>query len=128
MKTQYTLALAVAFGFAAGAVAVHGLHAQAKLPAFSISEIEVTNADSFNTEFSPLAQKALAAYGAKALARGGKTASLYGDAPKVRIVINAFDSLDQAVAAFNSKAYKDAKAIGDKYGKFRIYAVEGLAN
>jgi hypothetical protein len=27
---------------------------------------------------------------------------------------------------FGSKAYTDAKAIGDKYAKFRIYAVEGL--
>jgi uncharacterized protein (DUF1330 family) len=37
-----------------------------------------------------------------------------------------FESLAKAEAAFASKAYTDAKAIGDKYAKFRIYAVEGL--
>lgn len=37
-----------------------------------------------------------------------------------------FDSLEKAQAAFASKAYTDAKAIGDKYAKFRVYAVEGL--
>ena len=84
--------------------------------------------DSFLKEFSPVAVKALSAgAGYKAIARGGKTVSLYGDAPKNRIVINSFDSLDAAVAAYNSPEYKAAKAIGDKYATFRIYAVEGAA-
>ena len=34
-----------------------------------------------------------------------------------------FESLAKAQAVFGSKAYTDAKAIGDKYAKFRI-AVE----
>ena len=37
-----------------------------------------------------------------------------------------FDSLEKAAATFKSKAYIDAKQIGDTYAKFRIYAVEGL--
>jgi len=126
MKTQYALALAVVTGFGLGAAAVQGLHAQAKPPAFVVSEIDVTNQDAFIKEFSPIAQKALADAGAKTVARGGKVAALYGTAPKGRIVINRFDSLDQAVAAFTSPAYKDARLIGDKYATFRIFAVEGL--
>lgn len=39
MKTQYTLALTLLTGVAIGAVAVQGLHAQAKLKAYSIGEI-----------------------------------------------------------------------------------------
>lgn len=127
MKTHYAMTLAVAVGFALGAAAVQGLHAQAKPPAFTVSEIDVTNNDGFMKEFSPAAQKALADNGAKPVARGGKPVGLFGAPPKGRIVINRFDSLDQAVAAFNSQAYKDAKAIGDKYATFRIFAVEGLA-
>jgi uncharacterized protein (DUF1330 family) len=38
----------------------------------------------------------------------------------------AFDNLEKAEAAFNSAAYKQAKAVGDKYATFRIYAVEGV--
>ena len=62
----------------------------------------------------------------KALAVGGRTSVIEGDPPK-RIVINSFDSLDQAVAAYNSAAYKEAATIGHKYGTFCIYAVEGLS-
>lgn len=109
------------------AAAVQGLHAQAKPPAYAIAEIDVTNQEAFLKEFAPKAQKALGDNGSKALSRGGKIVTLYGAPPKNRIVINHLDSLDQAVAAYNSSAYKEAKAIGDKYATFNIYAVEGLA-
>ncbi|HLL27464.1 MAG TPA: DUF1330 domain-containing protein [Xanthobacteraceae bacterium] len=126
MKTQYTIALAMLAGAAIGAAAVQGLHAQAKPPAFIVAEINVTNEEGFLKEFAPLAQKALSAgAGYKVLARGGKTVSFYGDAPKSRVVINTFENLDAAVSAYNSAAYKEAKAIGDKYATFRIFAVEG---
>jgi uncharacterized protein (DUF1330 family) len=46
--------------------------------------------------------------------------------PKSRIAIMAFESIEKARAAFNSSAYKEAKKAGDKYAKFRVYAVEGL--
>jgi uncharacterized protein (DUF1330 family) len=127
MKTQYVAALAVAAGFGLGAAMVQGLHAQAKPPAFTIAEIDVSDMDGFQKEFAPKAQKAIADNGGKALARGGKVVGLYGAAPKNRIAINRFDGLDQALAAYNSAAYKEAKAIGDKFATFRIIAVEGLA-
>ena len=37
-----------------------------------------------------------------------------------------FQSMEKPNAAFDSSAYKEAKKIGDKYAKFRVYAVEGL--
>ncbi|MBV9262009.1 MAG: hypothetical protein JO205_11615, partial [Pseudolabrys sp.] len=55
MKTQYVVALAVATGFGIGAVAVQGLHAQAKPPVYVIAEIDVTNQDAFVKEYAPLA-------------------------------------------------------------------------
>jgi uncharacterized protein (DUF1330 family) len=126
MKTRHVAAIAVAAGFGLGVAMVEGLHAQAKLPAFSISEIDVSDMDGFLKEFSPKVRKAIADNGGKVLARGGKAVAIHGAPPKTRIVINRFDSLDQAVAAYNSAAYKEAKAIGDKYATFRILAVEGL--
>jgi uncharacterized protein (DUF1330 family) len=126
MKTYLTVGLSMLAGAVLGAGAIQGLHAQAKPAGYVIAEIDVKDQDGFLKEFAPVAVKALSAgAGYKALARGGKTASLYGDPPKNRIVINAFESLDAAVAAYNSPEYKAAKAIGDKYATFRTFAVEG---
>jgi uncharacterized protein (DUF1330 family) len=113
-------------GAAVGAFAIQALHAQAKPRAFVVAEVDVTNQDGFTKEYVPLAVKALTDSGNKPLARGGKTATIEGAPPK-RVVINSFDSLDQAVAAYNSAAYKEARKIGNKYATFRIYAVEALA-
>jgi uncharacterized protein (DUF1330 family) len=54
------------------------------------------------------------------------SASLFGVSPK-RIAIIRFESLQQARAAFNSPAYKEAKKTGDQSANFRIYAIEGVA-
>ena len=128
MNANYKLAIALVAGAALGAAASQALHAQAKPPAFTVSEIDVTNQEGFVKEFAPLAVKALGqAAGYKALARGGKSASIEGAPPKSRIVINTFANLDAAVAAYNSDAYKKAREVGNKYATFRIYATEGVA-
>ena len=44
MKTRYTVALSMIAGAALGGAALQGLHAQAKLEADSVGEIEVTDA------------------------------------------------------------------------------------
>jgi uncharacterized protein (DUF1330 family) len=127
MKPQYAIMLAVVTGFGLGAAAVQGLHAQAKPPAYVVAEVDVTNQDAFVKEYVPLAVKALGeAAGYKAIARGGKAVSIEGEAPK-RIVINTFANLDAAQAAYSSADYKAARMVGNKYAKFRIYAVEGLS-
>jgi uncharacterized protein (DUF1330 family) len=127
VKSNYKIALALFAGAAMGGAAVHGLHAQGKPTAYMVGEVDVTNQDAFVKDYVPFAMKALGESGSgyKALAVGGRTSVIEGDPPK-RIVINSFDSLDQAVAAYNSAAYKEVATIGRKYGTFRIYAVEGL--
>ena len=48
MKTKYTVALSMLAGVGLGAVAVQGLHAQAKPPAYLVIEInKVTDAEGF---------------------------------------------------------------------------------
>ncbi len=127
MKPYTLAALGLTAGFVLGAGVVQGLHAQATAPAYVISEIDVTNADGYAKEYVPLANKALADSGQKRLASGGKTISLSGAPPASRIVISMFESLEKARAAYSSPAYLDARKIGDKYGKLRIFAVEGIA-
>lgn len=127
MMPRVKVGLAMLVGFGLGAGAVQGLHAQAKPPAYVISEIDVTNADAYAKEYVPLANKALAESGQKRLASGGKTITLAGAPPASRIVLSVFESLEKAQAAYGSPAYLEARAIGDKYGKLRIFAVEGIS-
>jgi uncharacterized protein (DUF1330 family) len=125
MKTRFVVLVSVMAGALAGAAAVQALHAQAKPPAFVVGEIDVKNAELLDKEYVPNASKAVRDGGGKYLVLGGKSVSFYGEPPK-RILIMAFDNLAKAEAAFNSAAYKQAKAAGDKYATFRIYAVEGV--
>jgi uncharacterized protein (DUF1330 family) len=127
MKTHYTVALSVVAGVAIGAAAVQALHAQATPPAYVVAEIDVTNVDPYDKEYVPPAAKAITDGGGRYIVRGGETAAYYGEPPKSRIAIMAFESMEKARAAFNSSAYKEAKKVGDKYAKFRVYAVEGLS-
>jgi heme-degrading monooxygenase HmoA len=43
------------------------------------------------------------------------------------VAINQSDSLDAVQVWRNSDEFKDARKIGDKYAKFRAFAIEGLA-
>jgi uncharacterized protein (DUF1330 family) len=124
MKIQYIVATALLTGVGSGAIAVQHLHAQAKPSAYVIAEIEVNNQDGYVKEYLPPSSKALLDNGAKYLARGSRTASIKGESPK-RIVLLTFEDFEKAQAAFNSPAFQEAAQIGEKYAKFRIYAVEG---
>jgi uncharacterized protein (DUF1330 family) len=103
------------------------IKAEGRAPAYVISEIELTNPEAYAKEYVPLATKALAQSGQKRLVSGGKTVSISGAPPSGRIVVSRFDSLDQAKAAYSSPDYLAARKIGDRYGKLRIFAVEGVA-
>src|SRR6478609_11685794 len=126
MRTPYTVTLAMLAGFGLGAVAVQGLHAQAKPPIYYVAEIDVTNIDAYTKEYAPLAQASIKASGGKLLAAGQKVTALEGDPPKPRVAIQMWDSLQKAQAWRNSAEYKKAREIGNKYAKFRAFAVEGL--
>jgi uncharacterized protein (DUF1330 family) len=127
MKSNSKLGIAMLTGTVLGAAAVQGLHAQAKPPAYVISEIDVTNKEAYAKEYVPLAVTALRDSGQKQLAAGGQTAAISGEPPKSRIVLSVFENIDKAKAAYTSPAYLEARKIGDKYAKLRIFVVEGIA-
>ena len=63
--------------------------------------------------YAALAPKATEPFGARYIARG-TAAAAFEAGQKERIVISEFPSLEKAIAAYNSPAYKEAlKALGD---------------
>jgi uncharacterized protein (DUF1330 family) len=131
MKTQFTVALSMLAGAAVGAVAIQGLHAQAKPPVYLVTEIDVTNPEAFGKEFAPLAQATIKAAGAKFLIIGGAggagakpVTAVVGTPPK-RVTIQVWDNLEAMNKWYKSADYQAALKIGEKYATFRRYAVEG---
>ena len=90
MKTYLGVAFGMVAGMAIGGFAVQALHAQGKPPGYVVAEIDITNQEAYLKEYTPVAIKALADSGNKALARGGKVVAIEGTPPKSRIVINSF--------------------------------------
>jgi uncharacterized protein (DUF1330 family) len=132
MKTHYTVALAMLAGAAIGAAAVNGLHAQAKAPLYLVSEIDVTNPEAYGKEYATKSQALIkaaggrfAAIGGAAGAGAGKLTAFDGEAPK-RATVQVWDSMEQYQAYRNSPGFKEVRQIGDKYAKFRTFAVEGV--
>jgi uncharacterized protein (DUF1330 family) len=127
MQTRHVVVLSMLGGVAFGAIAVQGLHAQAKPRAYAVIEIDVRNQEGFNKEFVPLISKTITDQGGKYLARGGKIVGVAGRTPK-RLTVVEFESLEKAQAVFASTAYKDARKIGNKYSKpTSIAVVEGVS-
>ena len=130
MNKHLSRAALLLAGVAIGALSQQALHAntliaQTKPPTYVIGEIDIRDAAGLDKEYVPPAAKAVVDGGGKYLARGDKGVSFYGAPPK-RLAIMQFESVEKAEAAFRSKAYTDAKLLGDKYATFRVYMIEGL--
>jgi hypothetical protein len=68
-------------GAAVGAAAIQGLHAQAKLKAYSVGEVEVTNAAA-QPGYLPAVRKAIEnAHGRTLRTLNGRVVSIFGGAP-----------------------------------------------
>ena len=126
MNTKPKIVIALAAGFALGAAAIHGLHAQAKPKAYTVAELEVLDATALAT-YVPKVLDAQKAAGARPLrTAGGKIVAMEGTAPK-RVAITEFDSLEQAEAFYKSKAWNDLASERNKAVKtIQRYAVEVL--
>lgn len=112
---------------ALGGLAVQGLHAQAKPPAYVIAEVTVKDENGYWKKFAPARVKAIAEGGGKYVVRSDKPISIHGAAPAPRVVMVQFESLDKARAWIETPGFKDSQLIGDKYADIRIYAVEGVS-
>jgi uncharacterized protein (DUF1330 family) len=128
MKSILKTAAAVACGLVVGGGAIQMLHAQSKPPAFVVAEIVVRDLEGYEMNFLKPAQKTIAEHGGKYLAGGfNKTVTLSGSEPPNRVVILQFANMD-AVKAWRQEGEADLENdVGEKYAKFRVYAVEGIA-
>ena len=131
MRRGYMLALAMLASFGIGAAALEGLHAQAKPAIYYVVEVDVTNPDAYAREFAPQAQAIIKAAGGRFVAIGGAGATgakavnaIEGEPPK-RVVIMAWDSMEQIHAWWTNPEYIALRKVGDKYAKFRSFSVEG---
>lgn len=118
--------LALVAGLLAGGAAVHGLHAQASLPAYAVIDIGSISDPAGYAALVPKGGPSIAAFGGKFLARTDAITASDGTPPQ-RIAIVAFDSLAKAKAWRASPAMQEIWAIQDKTSKSRIFFVEGLA-
>ena len=123
MNARYLMTLLA--GVAIGAIAVQGLHAQgAKLKAYSVSESEVLDATA-QAAYLAAARKAQEAHGHTLRTAAGRVVQIEGGPAPKSVGIVEWDSLDDAVAFYKSKAWADLAPQRDKAVKVaRRYVVE----
>jgi uncharacterized protein (DUF1330 family) len=126
MRSNFRIPMVMLAGVAIGAIAVQGLHAQgAKLKAYSIGEIETFDT-SAQAAYLPAARKAIEeAHGRALRTAAGRVVQIEGGPAPKGVGIVEWDSLDDAVAFYKSKAWADLAPQRDKAVKVvRRYVVE----
>jgi len=131
MRSHITAILAMLVGGGVGAVAMQGLNAQTKPSIYYIVEVETTDPDAYANEFAPKAQAIIKAAGGRFVAIGGVGATgakeitrIEGEPPR-RVVLMAWDNMDQVRTWWSNSEYVALRKIVDKYAKFRSFAIEG---
>ena len=124
MNANSKIVLATVAGVAIGAAATHGLHAQTKLKAYSVGELEVTG--TLPSDYLPTARKAIeAAHGHALRTVNGRVVSIEGAPPPKNVALVEWDSVDDALAFYKSKAWTDLAPQREKAQKtIRRYVVE----
>ena len=125
MRTRIAVSLALVAGFGLGAVAIEGLHAQAKQPVFYVSEIDVHDVDAYLKEYAPKARAIIQSHGGKFLATSNNPHAIEGAPPKSRVVIQQWDSMEKIQAWRNSAEFNELRKTSGHLATFRAYALEG---
>jgi uncharacterized protein (DUF1330 family) len=112
--------------FALGTFTVQRVNAQAKPPVYFVVENEISDVQGYLKEYAAHARDMIKANGGRYLAAGDAT-TFVGEPPKSRVAIFVFDDLQQIQTWLNSPEYKELRKVGEKYAKFRNYAVPGVS-
>jgi uncharacterized protein (DUF1330 family) len=105
MHTNYKIALAVVAGAALGATAMQGLHAQAKLKAYSVGLGTITD-QAAETAILSKVRQTIADHGGKSLLTlRGKVVGIEGAPPPDNVGLVEWNSLDDAIAFYKSEAW-----------------------
>lgn len=93
------------------------------MPAYWIARVRINTAKAYD-EYKALAPEAIAAYGGRFLARGGRSETLEGAGWPRHIVIE-FPDYESALACYRSKEYQAAKTRRAGAAEADIAVVEG---
>lgn len=96
------------------------------MPAYVIAMVSVTDQAKYD-KYSAKATAASKKYGGQFVVRGGGPEVLEGSLPYQRIVVNQFETREQAKKFYHSMEYQDAK--GERLGAsdFNMVVVDGVA-
>ena len=95
------------------------------MPAYVIVDITVTDRVGYE-EYKKLAPPAVAAYGGKYLARGGKVQTLEGDWSPTRLVILEFESAERAKQWLESPEYSAGRQLRHRTATSNMVVIEGV--
>ena len=126
MKNVLVIGISIMAGLALGGMMVSQTHAQGKPPIYFVVENEINDVPHYLREYASHAREMIKANGGRYLAAGDAT-TFAGDPPKSRVAIFVFDDIAQINAWLNSPEYQELRKIGDKYAKFRNYAIPGVS-
>jgi len=96
------------------------------MKAYWIAHVDITDPDHYS-QYTQRAPKAFAKFGAKFLARGGRSEAVEGRTTPQRSVVIEFDNYEQAVACYRSAAYQEARSYREEWARAEIVIVEGMA-
>lgn len=92
---------------------------------YILIDLEITDPQGFQ-EYLKLAAPTVKQYGGKVLAGGAPAQSLEGEWRPSLLSIGEFESIEQALAWYNSPEYAPAKALRLKVTRSKAVALKGL--
>jgi len=95
------------------------------MPAYIVVEVHVKDPERY-ADYRTMVPASLEAYGGKFLVRGGAVEKLEGDWKPSRLVVLAFDSVEQAKRWWNSDEYREARDLRQATTDTRMIVVEGV--
>jgi len=95
------------------------------MPAYIVLDVEVQDPKVYE-RYKELAPPAIAAYGGRYLARGGRTQTMEGEWKPSRLVILEFPTAEKARAWWNSPEYAAPKKLRQACARTEMVLIEGL--
>jgi uncharacterized protein (DUF1330 family) len=95
------------------------------VPAYVVVDVERTDLEQA-ARYSEMSGPSVERHGGRFLARGGALRVLEGDWEPDRLVVIEFASIDAARAWFGSDDYREARAMREGAGTWRMVVVDGV--
>ena len=92
---------------------------------YLIAQIEITDPDAFES-YRAAVPKVIAKFGGRYLVRGGEIEVREGESPISRLVIVAFDSVDQVRRFYESPEYQEILPLRLAASKGSVVIIEGI--